>query len=58
MKKLKDFTKGYSAEDIYNADETRLFNKSLPSRTYNIRGEKYFNGEKSKERVIFLFDAI
>ena len=53
--KLQDLIKDYAPEDRYNADETGLFYKCLPSKTFNISGQKCFNGEKSKERLTVLF---
>ena len=47
--KLQDLIKDYP-EDSYNAVETGLFYKCLPSKTFNIAVQKYFNGEKSKKR--------
>ena len=55
LNKLKHIIVGYEPEDIYNADETGLFFKCLPDKTFNIRGNKCFNGEKSKERLTLLF---
>ena len=51
VKQLGDMLKDYAFEDIYNADETGLFFKCRPSKTFNIIGEKCFNGERSKERL-------
>ena len=45
----------YLQKDIFNADETGLFFKCLPSKTLHPKGEKCHNGEKSKERVTILF---
>ncbi|UYV65953.1 hypothetical protein LAZ67_3005994 [Cordylochernes scorpioides] len=44
----------YSPQDIFNADETRLFYKLLPNQTMTIRGEKCEGGKKSKERITVL----
>ena len=57
VKQLGDMLKDYAFEDIYNADETGLFFKCRPSKTFNIIGEKCFNGERSKERLTILFAA-
>ena len=53
--RLSDIVKGYSANNIFNADETGLFFRCMPTRTLNIKGLKCFNGEQSKERLSILF---
>lgn len=46
----------YSANQIFNADETGLFWKKLPSRTYIAKSEKKAHGHKAaKDRVSLLF---
>lgn len=45
---------GYEPNNIYNCDETALFFKLLPDRTYEVRGKKCTGGKKSKERVTVL----
>ncbi|XP_044595847.1 tigger transposable element-derived protein 4-like [Cotesia glomerata] len=45
---------GYDPEDIYNADETALFYKCLPDRTFIFKGEQCHRGKKSKERPTIL----
>lgn len=42
---------GYAAEDVYNLDETGLFFKCLPNRTFAFKGEKCHGGKHSKERI-------
>jgi hypothetical protein len=57
--KAEDFTvnvlpglkEGYAAEDIYNADETELFFKCLPDKTYGFSNGKSHGGNKSKDRL-------
>lgn len=44
----------YSADDIYNADETALFYKCLPNKTLAYKGEKCFGGKLSKERLTIM----
>nr|XP_042911674.1 uncharacterized protein LOC122272279 [Parasteatoda tepidariorum] len=46
--------KNYAPRDIFNADETGLFFKALPSRTLSIKGEKCSGGKCSKERITVL----
>ena len=45
---------GYSAKDIYNSDETALFYKCLPHRTYCFEGEKPAGSAKCKDRLTLL----
>jgi hypothetical protein len=55
IEKAEDFTvnvlpgliRGYAAEDIYNADETRFFFKCLPDKTNGFSNEKCQGGKKS-----------
>lgn len=51
---LPDLIKDYSADDIYNADETALFFKCLPNKTLAYKGQKCHGGKLSKERIRIL----
>ena len=44
----------YSPNDIYNGDETALFYKSLPHRTYCLDGDKPAGSAKRKDRLTLL----
>lgn len=45
----------YSLDDVYNVEETILFNKCLPNQTFVLKRENYSGEKNSKERVtIFL----
>ena len=44
----------YSPNDIYNGDETALFYKSLPHRTYCFDGDKPAGSTKHKDRLTLL----
>jgi len=55
ISKLSKMIEGYKPEDIFNADETGLFFKCMPQKTYGFKGQKCYNGEKSKERLTILF---
>ena len=44
----------YSPNDIYNGDETALFYKSLPHRTYCFDGDKPAGSAKCKDRLKLL----
>ena len=46
--------KGYSPSDIYNGDETALFYKSLPHRTYCHADDKLSGSAKHKDRLTLL----
>lgn len=47
----------YSAEDIFNADETGLFYKLTPNKTLKFKSEKCIGGKLSKERITVLVAA-
>lgn len=47
----------YSAEDIFNADETGLFYKMTPNRTLKFKSEKCIGGKLAKERITVLVAA-
>ena len=53
--RLSILTTGYDNKNIFNADETGLFFKCLPSKTLNKKGQKCYNGEKSNDRLTVLF---
>ncbi|XP_055617640.1 tigger transposable element-derived protein 4-like [Toxorhynchites rutilus septentrionalis] len=41
----------YSPQDIFNMDETGLFFKCLPNKTYCFKSDKCHGGKNSKERI-------
>jgi len=45
--KCLNLMKNYKHSDIFNADETGVFYKLLPSRTLQMKGESYHCGKKS-----------
>lgn len=47
-------TKDYEPRNIFNADETALYFKCLPDKTYEFKDEKCHGGKHSKERVTVL----
>ena len=47
--------KGYVASQIFNCDETGLFWKQMPKRTYLMKEEKTSGFKVAKERYIFFF---
>lgn len=48
---------GYSDAEIFNTDETGLFFKMTPDRTFKFKGEKCIGGKMSKERITVLVTA-
>jgi hypothetical protein len=53
-KRLNNLCKDYSAEDIFNCDETGLFWRAIPSKSLTFKGEKCSKGKQSKERITLL----
>ena len=54
---LKPLLEQYNPCDIYNADETGLFHKCLPSRTLAFKGQTCSGGKLSKDRITLLVAA-
>lgn len=47
---------GYEPQNIFNADETGLFYRVLPDKTFAYKGESYSGGKIGKERLtVFLY---
>lgn len=55
--KLSDLTRGYTPEDIFNADETGLYYQCLPDKTLAFKGDSCHGGKNSKNRVKLLLGA-
>ena len=53
-KRLKSICEGYSRANIFNADETGLFYRALPTRSMVAKGDEARGGKKSKERISVL----
>ncbi len=51
---LDSLCAGYKLQDIFNADETGLFYRALPSRSLVSKGDDCKGGKKSKERMTVL----
>ncbi|KAG8230187.1 hypothetical protein J437_LFUL006119 [Ladona fulva] len=47
----------FSADDVFNLDETGLFWQLLPNKTMAFRGEQCTGGKKSKQRITLLVGA-
>jgi len=54
---LPKLIENYSPDDIFNVDETRLFFKCLPDKTFIFKGQSCSGGKHSKERVTLLLGA-
>ena len=55
--RLGDLCKGYDPKDIFNADETGLFFRTLPNRSLVVRTDSCKGGKQSKERITVLLAA-
>ena len=53
-KRLKSICEWYSRADIFNADETILFYRALPTRSMVAKADEARGGKKSKERISVL----
>lgn len=54
---LPTLLEGYDPENIYNADETGLFFKCLPDKTFTFREDDCHGGKQSRERLTLLHCA-
>ena len=52
--KLGTLVADYKPEDVFNADETGLFFKTLPYKTLGVKGEACKGGKLAKEQVTVL----
>lgn len=52
-----EIRKGYTDEEIFNADETGLFYKMTYDKTMKFKGDKCIGGKMSKERITVLVAA-
>ena len=50
-KQLQSLCRGYQLRDIFNADETGLFYRVLPTKSMCMKGNGAKGGEKAKERI-------
>lgn len=51
---LKKIIENYQPKNIFNVDETGLFFKCLPNKTFSFRNDKCSGGKNSKERITIL----
>lgn len=54
VEKVPHLIRNFEARDIYNADETGLFFRALPDKTFALKGEKCVGGKMAKERLTVL----
>ena len=54
---LSGLLQNYAPRDIFNADETGVFFRSLPDKTHALKGEKCTGGKQSKDRLTVLVAA-
>ena len=54
---LQPLLRQFSADDVFNLDETGLFWRLLPNKTMSFRGERCTGGKKSKHRITLLIGA-
>jgi predicted DNA-binding protein YlxM (UPF0122 family) len=52
--KVPTLLRGYSPQNVYNADKTGLFFRALPDKTLALKSEKCTGGKMSKERLTVL----
>ena len=53
--RLPHILKGYSAQDIWNLDETGCFWRALPDKSFGQRTKECKGGKKSKQRMTVTF---
>lgn len=55
--KLFALLKDYAPKDVFNADETGLYYRALPTRTYALKNDKCPGRKTAKQRITILFCA-
>lgn len=55
--KIPEIIAGYSKENIANCDETALFYRAIPQKSWSFKGEKCSGGKLAKERLSVLLCA-
>lgn len=55
--KLTSFISKYDSSNIFNIDETALFYRCTPDKSFNLKGEPCADGRLSKERITVLLGA-
>lgn len=54
VQRIPDIVAGYDPKDIFNADETGLCFRALPSKTYAIKGDPCKGTKSAKDRITVL----
>lgn len=54
---LRPLLRQFSADNVFNLDETGLFWQLLPNKTMSFKGERCTGGRKSKQRITLLVGA-
>ena len=49
--RVKELTRGFVPEDIWNEDETGTFWKALPTTSLTEKGKRCQGGKKAKQRI-------
>lgn len=57
LRGLSNLIADYEPSNIFNVDETGLFFKCLPNKTFTFKGERCSGGKNSKERLTILVGA-
>jgi len=52
--KISEIVTGYEPQNIFNADETGLFYRALPDKTFSYKGKSCSGGKIAKERLTVL----
>ena len=55
QERVKEITRGYAPQDVWNKDETGSFWKALPEKSLSERGKRCRGGKNSKQRVTVAF---
>lgn len=58
MQSLPAILAGFEPRDIFNADESGLFYKMRPGKTYGFSGDPAMEGKDQKNASVFFFAAI
>ena len=56
-KTLPDLLSKFETKDVFNADETGLFYRLLPDKTWSLKGDTCHGGKKSKDRLSVMVAA-
>lgn len=55
QERVKEITRGYTPQDVWNQDETGSFWKALPEKSLSERGKRCRGGKNSMQRVTIAF---